>query len=631
MKNQTLCKVLTSAVLSVSVLVSSIIPANAAPLHNGRYGNLNDSSDISENSNQNSETPFLFENDYELNAGSESEETSGDSLNSQPDFPDESSDPDDELSSELPETAEYTVTYYMGDFGTETETVAEGEYPAHVPQTFKKGYRFTGWINHKGSAVDPASVEIFEDSSFYAQYERHYEDLLLIDTHKNYISGYDNGMFKPDGNISRKEVAQIFYMLLQDTDWELSSFPDVKSDSWYARSVETLASMGVISGYDDGKFYPDKSISRAEFVSIAVNFDTATSFTTSFSDVPSTHWAVNSIATASSRGWISGYEGNVFKPENFITRAETVSIINIMLKRQKDAANAHASTAKNFFDVYSSHWAHGHIVEASTVHTYNFDENGKEVWLTYETEPATTTGKWVYDSGKSYYVNPETKKFAQGFITIDGKKYLFDESTRTPFNGFRYMDEWKRYFKDGLPLDDISGLGLVSGPYYIKVYKPGNYLTIFAKDGDKGYTIPVKAMITSCGVSTPTGSFNTPNKYRWLRMIGFTWAQWCTQISGSYLFHSVPDWTQNNLDLEVDEYNRLGTTRSAGCIRLTSGDAKWIYDNCNLGTSVFISGIETSGPLPKPTSLKIPSWHTWDPTDPTAAYKCKEHGCHSIY
>lgn len=78
----------------------------------------------------------------------------------------------------------------------------------------------------------------------------------------------------------------------------------------------------------------------------------------------------------------------------------------------------------------------------------------------------------------------------------------------------------------------------------------------------------------------------------------------------------------------MEEYNRLGQTRSLGCIRLNCRDAKWIYDNCQLGTQVYISPTETDGPLKKPSGLQLPSWHTWDPTDPTAYYACQQRGCH---
>ena len=189
---------------------------------------------------------------------------------------------------------------------------------------------------------------------------------------------------------------------------------------------------------------------------------------------------------------------------------------------------------------------------------------------------------------------------------------------------------WKRYYLNGLLQDDISGLGLVSGPYYIVVDKPSNYLIIYAKDENGTYNIPVKAMLVSCGYGTPTGVYYTPYRYRWLEMVGNTWAQWCTQIQGNYLFHSVPNWTYNNLDLEVEEFNHLGETRSLGCIRLCCEDAKWIYDNCPIGTTVVIyDDAATPGPMGTPGTIYIDpddeTYRGWDPTDPDAANPWDEH------
>ena len=248
---------------------------------------------------------------------------------------------------------------------------------------------------------------------------------------------------------------------------------------------------------------------------------------------------------------------------------------------------------------------------------------------TYEKDESTVESHWVRENGKLYYVDSATRKVVRGETTINGVKYVFDSLSGAAFNGFRMDGDWRRYYQNGTAVNDISGLGVVSGPYYIKVYKPANYLIIFAKDPATGkYNTPVRSMLVSCGYGTPTGTYYTPARYRWLKMVGDTWAQWCTQIQGSYLFHSVPNWTYNNFDLEVEEYNRLGQTRSLGCIRLNCRDAKWIYDNCQLGTQVYISPTETDGPLKKPSGLQLPSWHTWDPTDPTAYYACQQRGCH---
>ena len=249
-----------------------------------------------------------------------------------------------------------------------------------------------------------------------------------------------------------------------------------------------------------------------------------------------------------------------------------------------------------------------------------------ERWTDYTRYEPTKKRGWLSLNGSRYYIGPDGKCL-RGEQSIDGVKYRFDSSGAAA-TGFFKEGGWSRYYKNGVLVEDISNLGLVKGPYYIKVYKPANYLIIFAKDSAGKYTIPVRSMLVSCGNPTPTGNFYTPDRYRWLEMVGGSWAQWCTQIMGSYLFHSVPNDLRNNYTMWSGEYNNLGTTRSLGCIRLNCEDAKWIYDNCVLGTHVYISPTETSGPLKKPAGLKIPSWHTWDPTDPTAKYLCKQHGCH---
>lgn len=195
-------------------------------------------------------------------------------------------------------------------------------------------------------------------------------------------------------------------------------------------------------------------------------------------------------------------------------------------------------------------------------------------------------------------------------------------------NTWRWIDGYKRYINSDGEIDtDVSRL--VTGPFYIKVYKWSNYLIVFAKDEYGNYTVPVKAMITSCGNGTPTGTYYSPNKFRWLTMVGGSKAQWCTQISGDYLFHSVPYRVADPTTLYTDlMYNYLGTTQSLGCIRLQAGDAKWIYDNCSLGTQIYITPYESGGPIDKPSFTPVPSWHTWDPTDPTIHYMCERYGCH---
>ena len=159
-------------------------------------------------------------------------------------------------------------------------------------------------------------------------------------------------------------------------------------------------------------------------------------------------------------------------------------------------------------------------------------------------------------------------------------------------------------------------------PYWIKVNCAANTVTIYKKDDNGEYTVPIKAMVCSVGSSTPrSGVYKTPQKSRWGVLIGPVWGQYCTRITGQILFHSVPYLKQQDpSSLEYWEYDRLGTQRSLGCIRLTVADAQWIYYNCPLGTSVEFYSSSNPGPLGKPSAKKVTGYGAplmnWDPTDP---------------
>lgn len=156
----------------------------------------------------------------------------------------------------------------------------------------------------------------------------------------------------------------------------------------------------------------------------------------------------------------------------------------------------------------------------------------------------------------------------------------------------------------------------VTKPYYIKVNKQQNCVTVYKEDAKGNYTVPVKAMICSVGADTPLGVFKTPAKYRWKLLMGDVWGQYSTRIVKGILFHSVWYYKMDASTLSAAQYNKLGTTASHGCVRLTVQDAKWIYDNCPLGTSVEIYNGKDPGPLGKPESIKLSLGTGWDPTDP---------------
>ena len=274
-----------------------------------------------------------------------------------------------------------------------------------------------------------------------------------------------------------------------------------------------MATLGIVGGYENGAFRPDQQITRAEFVKMAVSFDTIQDGELIFPDVSPSSWAVPYIVTATQNGWINGYKDG-FHPEDRITRSEAVTIINRMLGRSPDAEILSLTDTKNFYDVFPTDWAYGQIAEAATTHTYLSDEAG-ETWTDYEKdESVVEKSHWIRDGADRYYLDAKTRKFLRGEVTLDGVQYLLDASTGKAITGFRNRGSWRRYYKDGVLQNDISSLGVVEGPYFIKVYKKSNYLIIFAKDEKGNYNIPVRAMRVSCGNPTPTGTYYTPARYR---------------------------------------------------------------------------------------------------------------------
>lgn len=149
--------------------------------------------------------------------------------------------------------------------------------------------------------------------------------------------------------------------------------------------------------------------------------------------------------------------------------------------------------------------------------------------------------------------------------------------------------------------------------YKIKINKQKNTVTVYQKNG--GTYEPYKVFVCSVGKATPLGSFRIYQKHRWRALVESTYGQYCSRFVGSILFHSVWYHKPDPSTLENEEYNKLGTTASHGCIRLTVQDAKWIYDNCPMGTPVVVYKSADPGPLGKPKAIKLPKGIGYDPTD----------------
>lgn len=210
---------------------------------------------------------------------------------------------------------------------------------------------------------------------------------LNRDDHFAYMQGYVDGTFHPDSNITRAEATIMFSRLLTesmdiDATYDVN-FSDMTGDEWYADAVGFMVELGIVTGYTDGTFGGEKSISRAEFATIASRFDDlVASDVTLFSDVDASYWAYRYINSAAEKGWIYGYEDGTFRPDQYIIRAEAVTMVNRVLERNADVdfVDTYADEIKQFSDVATTHWAYYQVMEATNSHDYEKDADGNETW-----------------------------------------------------------------------------------------------------------------------------------------------------------------------------------------------------------------------------------------------------------
>ena len=202
--------------------------------------------------------------------------------------------------------------------------------------------------------------------------------------HMAYLHGYDDGTFSPDSRMTRAEAAQMFYNLLLDKEVPVTvSFQDVPADAWYADAVNTLASLGIITGVGDDRYEPDRAITRAEFTVIAMRFAKLPAGGQNiFSDVSAEDWYYEQVVGAVAYGWIGGYSDGTFRPKETITRAEVTAIVNRMLGRSADVTyiDSHREMLVHFADVSTFYWAYYDVAEATNAHTYRHTAAG-ESWL----------------------------------------------------------------------------------------------------------------------------------------------------------------------------------------------------------------------------------------------------------
>ena len=209
---------------------------------------------------------------------------------------------------------------------------------------------------------------------------------LNTQDHYSYLIGYSDGTVRPNGRITRAEVATIFFRLLTDDarqrNWSSeNNFSDVSADKWYNNAVSTLCHMGVLGGYSDGTFRPNAPITRAEFAKIAVSFSQAngSAVYNYFTDVKTTDWFAPAVTAAKDNGLIEGYSDGSFKPENKITRAEACAIVNRVLGRKPSKSHMKISDRIDWPDCTTADWFYEAIMEATNSHTYQMGKR-VETW-----------------------------------------------------------------------------------------------------------------------------------------------------------------------------------------------------------------------------------------------------------
>lgn len=210
-------------------------------------------------------------------------------------------------------------------------------------------------------------------------------NLLTLEktNHYKYLTGYEDGSLRPDANITREEVSTILYRLLTQETRDsarktTTTFPDVEADRWSVVSIATMQGAGIVTGYEDNTFKPGDNISRAEFAAMIMRFEPSENAAThNFKDVDSSHWAEDYIAAAAERELVNGYEDGTFKPDQFITRAEAVTIINRLLERVVDEEGLLDALIVSWADLKTSHWAYDDLMEATMSHLYERRAEGK--------------------------------------------------------------------------------------------------------------------------------------------------------------------------------------------------------------------------------------------------------------
>lgn len=531
----------------------------------------------------------------------------------------ENETPAPEKPTDEPEKQKQSFTVIYMDAGKEgeiaRETVEEGAKPLAVPTANAAGRTIGGWaLNDK--FVEPADMEITADTTFTAWYSPQLvTDKHIKYISGNAQKDGSCYTFNPNGKLTRAQAATIFYNLLADTSegYGEVSFTDVKTSDWYYTAVRVLASNLVLAGYKDGTFRPTAAVTRAEFVTMLLRLMPQPEAKCSFSDVRSDAWYYGAVAAAANKGWVNGYMDGCFGPNRTISRAEAVTIVNRALGRHADMTLLKKSQFLVYTDVANtSFWAFGDIMEASVSHEYKTDENG-ERWTSYEIPRSGLRGGMQTLGGSVYCVDEKTGAFVRnswienegnrfyfgsdgvlckGVLSLDGKWYYLDPTTGAAQTGLRYIDGWYYDFKlDGgtrqTPKERMNAVAKnrsSNTKWLLLVDVTACRTGVYWWDGAKwALEYFWECAPGAPGHETPTGSYTVGIKGYSFYSYG-SWQYYYTGfIGGTYLFHSIT----YNSDGSVQD-GTLGKAVSHGCVRLATQNAKWIYNNIPTKSAVYI-------------------------------------------
>lgn len=353
-------------------------------------------------------------------------------------------------------------------------------------------------VGTEPAETEPAVTEPIETEPAVTEPEAPKPEPLPDEAHTAYIFGDDSGCFRPLSGLTRAELAQILFNSASYPPAEADCFSDVPADAWYSPAVNAICAAGLVDGYPDGTYRPNRAVSRSELVTVLFRAwagdadpdrDAA-----GFFDVPQDHWASSYILLARAMGWVDGYPDGSFRPDQSVTRAEAVVVLNRFWQRKPDRAAVDADPERRFFpDVASSDWFYYDVMEASMAHSFRRSSpEDEEQWTS---------------------VSHEHEELLDGFRCAQGRLYLVlngafvrDQQEGTAF-GVDYICRGQ----SGVCTANADKLLLYNRTLTLltqagePLYQPGEYPTGFYYHAGKIYAAKSGLLVQRAGRDTISG------------------------------------------------------------------------------------------------------------------------------